>query len=376
MKKIAVIGAGGWGLALGLLLSEKKNQVTFWCYNEKEKQDILQHRENKRCLPGVKIPLEIAFTNDMAEALEMADIAIIAVPSKAVRTTARLMSQHIAPETIIVNVSKGIEEESLLCLADVINEEMSNPVVVLSGPSHAEEVARHIPTTVVVSSVNMDKAREVQELFMNQYFRIYTNDDLIGVELGGALKNVIALAAGIVEGMGYGDNTKAALITRGIAEMARLGTKMGGKAEGALKNVIALAAGIVEGMGYGDNTKAALITRGIAEMARLGTKMGGKAETFAGLTGIGDLVVTCTSGHSRNRRAGELVGQGFTIEEAMKQVNMVVEGVPTTKAGYALMQKYEVEMPILSAIYEALFEGQPVKETINSLMMRHRKDEH
>ena len=329
MKKIAVIGAGGWGLALGLLLSEKKNQVTFWCYNEKEKQDILQHRENKRCLPGVKIPLEIAFTNDMAEALEKADIAIIAVPSKAVRTTARLMSQHIAPETIIVNVSKGIEEETLLCLADVINEEMSNPVVVLSGPSHAEEVARHIPTTVVVSSVHMDKAREVQELFMNQYFRIYTNDDLIGVELGGALKNVIALAAGIVEGMGYGDNTKAALITRGIAEMARLGTKMGGK-----------------------------------------------AETFAGLTGIGDLVVTCTSGHSRNRRAGELVGQGFTIEEAMKQVNMVVEGVPTTKAGYALMQKYEVEMPILSAIYEALFEGQPVKETINSLMMRHRKDEH
>ena len=175
----------------------------------------------------------------------------------------------------------------------------------------------------------MDKAREVQELFMNQYFRIYTNDDLIGVELGGALKNVIALAAGIVEGMEYGDSTKAALITRGIAEMARLGTKMGGK-----------------------------------------------AETFAGLTGIGDLVVTCTSGHSRNRRAGELVGQGFTIEEAMKQVNMVVEGVPTTKAGYALMQKYEVEMPILSAIYEALFEGQPVKETINSLMMRHRKDEH
>lgn len=329
MKKIAVIGAGGWGLALGLLLSEKKNQVTFWCYNEKEKQDILQHRENKRCLPGVKIPLEIAFTNDMAEALEKADIAIIAVPSKVVRTTARLMSQHIAPETIIVNVSKGIEEETLLCLADVINEEMSNPVVVLSGPSHAEEVARHIPTTVVVSSVHMDKAREVQELFMNQYFRIYTNDDLIGVELGGALKNVIALAAGIVEGMGYGDNTKAALITRGIAEMARLGTKMGGK-----------------------------------------------AETFAGLTGIGDLVVTCTSGHSRNRRAGELVGQGFTIEEAMKQVNMVVEGVPTTKAGYALMQKYEVEMPILSAIYEALFEGQPVKETINSLMMRHRKDEH
>lgn len=329
MKKIAVIGAGGWGLALGLLLNEKKHQVTFWCYSENEKNDILQHRENKRCLPSIKIPLEIAFTNDMAEALQGADVAIMAVPSKAIRTTAQMMKEAIEPETIVVNVSKGIEESTLLCLAEVIREELSNPVVVLSGPSHAEEVARHIPTTVVVSSTDMMKAHEVQELFMNEYFRVYTNDDLIGVELGGALKNVIALAAGIVEGMGYGDNTKAALITRGIAEMARLGTEMGGK-----------------------------------------------METFAGLAGIGDLVVTCTSGHSRNRRAGELVGQGFTIEEAMKQVNMVVEGVPTTKAAYALMKKYKVEMPILTAINEVLFEGKPVKETIYSLMMRDKKDEH
>lgn len=329
MKKIAVIGAGGWGLALGLLLNEKKHQVTFWCYSEKEKNDILQHRENKRCLPSIKIPLEIAFTSDMAEALQGADVAIMAVPSKAIRSTAQIMKKAIEPETVIVNVSKGIEESTLLCLAEVIHDELSNPVVVLSGPSHAEEVARHIPTTVVVSSTDMMKAYEVQELFMNEYFRVYTNDDLIGVELGGALKNVIALAAGIVEGMGYGDNTKAALITRGIAEMARLGTEMGGK-----------------------------------------------METFAGLAGIGDLVVTCTSGHSRNRRAGELVGQGFTIEEAMKQVNMVVEGVPTTKAAYALMKKYKVEMPILTAINEVLFEGKPVKETIYSLMMRDKKDEH
>ncbi|MBU3805203.1 MAG: NAD(P)H-dependent glycerol-3-phosphate dehydrogenase [Candidatus Cellulosilyticum pullistercoris] len=328
MKKIAVIGAGGWGLALGLLLNEKKHQVTFWCYDEKEKNDILQHRENKRCLPGIKIPLEISFTNDMKEALQKADIAIMAVPSKAIRSTAQLMKEAIEPQTIVVNVSKGIEEHTLLCLADVINEEITNPVVVLSGPSHAEEVARHIPTTVVVSSTDMVKACEVQELFMNEYFRVYTNDDLIGVELGGALKNVIALAAGIVEGMGYGDNTKAALITRGIAEMSRLGVEMGGK-----------------------------------------------METFAGLTGIGDLVVTCTSGHSRNRRAGELVGQGFSIEEAMKQVNMVVEGVPTTKAAYALMKKYNVEMPILTAINGVLFEGKPVKETIYSLMMRDKKDE-
>lgn len=329
MKNIAVIGAGGWGLALGLLLNEKKHQVTFWCYSEKEKDDILQYRENKRCLPGIKIPLEIKFTNEMSEALREADVAIMAVPSKAVRTTAKLMKDCICSNTTVVNVSKGIEETTLLCLADVISEELTNPVVILSGPSHAEEVARHIPTTVVVSSKNMDKAYEVQELFMNEYFRVYTNDDLIGVELGGALKNVIALAAGIVEGMGYGDNTKAALITRGIAEMTRLGVKMGGK-----------------------------------------------METFAGLTGIGDLVVTCTSGHSRNRRAGELVGQGFTIDEAMQQVNMVVEGVPTTKAGYALMQRYQVEMPILSAIYEVLFNGQPVQEMINNLMMRHKKDEH
>ncbi|MBE6023648.1 MAG: NAD(P)H-dependent glycerol-3-phosphate dehydrogenase [Cellulosilyticum sp.] len=329
MKKIAVIGAGSWGLALGLLLHEKNNEVIFWCYKEQEKDMILQCREHKRCLPGIKIPIEIKFTCDLKEALTDVDVAILAVPSKAIRETARKMKSNIAANTIVVNVSKGIEDGTLLCLAEVIEEELGNSVVVLSGPSHAEEVARHIPTTVTVSSSQMNKAYEIQELFMNQYFRVYTNDDLIGVELGGALKNVIALAAGIVEGMGYGDNTKAALITRGIAEMTRLGVAMGGK-----------------------------------------------ASTFSGLTGIGDLVVTCTSGHSRNRRAGELVGQGLTIEEAMERVNMVVEGVPTTKAAYGLMQKYQVEMPILNAIYSVLFEKQPVKETIDCLMMRNKRDEH
>lgn len=329
MKKITVIGAGGWGLALGLMLNEKRNEVTFWCYDPKEEEDILQHRENKRCLPGIKIPLEIRFTCDMQEALGEADIAIIAVPSKAIRSTAIQMKPYLQEKTILVNVSKGIEEETLLRLSQVITEETGKYPVVLSGPSHAEEVARHIPTAVVVSSVCMKDAKIVQDLLMNEYFRVYTNEDIIGIELGGALKNVIALAAGIVEGMGYGDNTTAALITRGIAEMTRLGSEMGGH-----------------------------------------------ATTFAGLTGIGDLVVTCTSGHSRNRRAGELVGQGFTIDEAMKQVNMVVEGVPTTKAGYALMQKYHVDMPILSAIYACLFEGKPVQETVNALMLRNKKDEH
>lgn len=329
MKKVTIMGAGSWGLALGLLLNENKNQVTFWCYNPKEKDEILQHREHKRCLPGIKIPLEIQFTCDLEEALNEAEVAVIAVPSRAVRSTVQKMKPFLSPKTIIVNVSKGIDEDSLQRLSEVIKEESGKDAVILSGPSHAEEVARHIPTTVTVSSVDMEKARVIQDLFMNSYFRVYTNDDLVGIELGGALKNVIALAAGIVEGMGYGDNTKAALMTRGIAEMTRLGVAMGGH-----------------------------------------------KETFAGLAGIGDLIVTCTSGHSRNRRAGELVGQGFSMEEAIKQVNMVVEGVPTTKAGYALMKKYHVDMPILSAIYETLFEGTPVKETIARLMMRDKKDEH
>lgn len=328
MKNIAVIGAGGWGLALGLLLNDEGHKVTFWCYDEREKNDILQHRENKRCLPGIKIPLEVAFTTDMGQALESADVAIIAVPSKAIRTTAKAMAPFIPEKAIVVNVSKGIEEESLMRLSQVIEDVLPNNVVVLLGPSHAEEVARHIPTTVVVSSNHMESAVEIQDLFMNKYFRVYTNEDLIGIELGGALKNVIALAAGIVEGIGYGDNTMAALITRGMTEIARLGIAMGGK-----------------------------------------------PSTFAGLTGIGDLIVTCTSGHSRNRRAGELLGQGYTIEEAMEKVNMVVEGVPTTKAGYALMKKYDVEMPILNAIYAALFEKASVAETIDALMMRDKKNE-
>lgn len=329
MKNIAVIGAGGWGLALGLLLNEKGNNVTIWCYDEAEKNSILRYKENKRCLPGIKIPIEISFTTSMQEVLEEKEIVIIAVPSKAIRATVNKMKDYVEAKSIIVNVSKGIEEETLLRLSEVIEEVLLNKVVVLSGPSHAEEVARHIPTTVVVSGRNMNAAEMVQDAFMTQYFRVYTNDDLVGVELGGALKNVIALAAGTVEGIGYGDNTKAALITRGIAEMTRLGVAMGGN-----------------------------------------------PTTFAGLSGIGDLIVTCTSGHSRNRRAGELLGRGYTVDEALEKVNMVVEGVPTTKAGHALMLKYEIEMPILNAIYEALFENKSVKEAISDLMGRDKKSEH
>jgi glycerol-3-phosphate dehydrogenase (NAD(P)+) len=329
MKNIAVIGAGGWGLALGLLLNEKGNNVSIWCYDEVERSSILQYRENKRCLPGIKIPLEVSFTTSMEEVLAKKEIVLIAVPSKAIRSTVNKMKDYIEPESVIVNVSKGIEDETLLRLSEVIEEVLPNKVTVLSGPSHAEEVARHIPTTVVVSGRDMLVAASIQDIFMTQYFRVYTNDDLIGVELGGALKNVIALAAGTVEGMGYGDNTKAALMTRGIAEMTRLGVTMGGN-----------------------------------------------PTTFAGLSGIGDLIVTCTSGHSRNRRAGELLGRGYSVDEALEKVNMVVEGVPTTKAGHALMMKYEIEMPILNAVYETLFENKSVKEAINDLMGRDKKSEH
>lgn len=328
MENITIVGAGSWGLAIGLLLNGEGHNVTFWCYSEQEKEEILQHRENKRCLPGIKIPLEINFTTCMKEALAESNIVVLAVPSKGVRTTTVNMKPYLRKDVIVVNVAKGVEEGSLLRLSEVIEEVIPNPVVVLSGPSHAEEVARHIPTAVTVSSKNLEYAYKIQDLMMTKYFRVYTNADIIGIEIGGALKNVIALATGIIDGMGFGDNTKAALMTRGIAEMTRLGTSMGGD-----------------------------------------------AATFAGLTGIGDLIVTCTSGHSRNRRAGELIGQGYTMEEAIKKVNMVVEGVPTTKACYDLMKKYEVEMPILEAIYSVIFENKPVKETIYNLMMRDKKHE-
>lgn len=328
MENITIVGAGSWGLAIGLLLNGEGHNVTFWCYSEQEKEEILQHRENKRCLPGIKIPLEINFTTCMKEALAESNIVVLAVPSKGVRTTTVNMKPYLRKDVIVVNVAKGVEEGSLLRLSEVIEEVIPNPVVVLSGPSHAEEVARHIPTAVTVSSKNLEYAYKIQDLMMTKYFRVYTNADIIGIEIGGALKNVIALATGIIDGMGFGDNTKAALMTRGIAEMTRLGTSMGGD-----------------------------------------------AATFAGLTGIGDLIVTCTSGHSRNRRAGELIGQGYTMEEAIKKVNMVVEGVPTTKACYDLMKKYEVEMPILEAIYSVIFANKPVKETIYNLMMRDKKHE-
>ena len=270
------------------------------------------------------------FTNDLEEAMAEKDVLVLAVPSPFTRSTARSMKPYLTKGQLIVNVAKGIEETTLMTLSEQIEEELPEAeVAVLSGPSHAEEVGRGIPTTVVVGAKKKETAEYLQNIFMNQVFRVYTSPDIMGIELGGSLKNVIALAAGIADGLGYGDNTKAALITRGIAEMTRLGVKMGGK-----------------------------------------------METFAGLTGMGDLIVTCASMHSRNRRAGILIGQGKTMQEAMDEVQMVVEGVYSAKAGLKLAKKYDISMPIVAEVNAVLFDGKPAKEAVNELMMREGTSEH
>ncbi len=324
------MGAGSWGLALALVLHDNNHEVTVWCYSEEEKNAIETEGENKRCLPGVKLPKTMTFTTSQEEAIKDKDIVVIAIPSAFMRENIKQMAPFIKDHQIIVNVSKGLEYSTLSRLSEVIQSELpSNPVVVLSGPSHAEEVSRKLPTTVTVSSKSKEAAHEIQTVFMTDYFRVYTNPDLIGVELGAALKNVIAFAAGAVEGMGYGDNTKAALMTRGLTEITRLGVAMGAN-----------------------------------------------QQTFSGLSGIGDLIVTCTSPHSRNRYAGELVGKGYSLDEAIEKVNMVVEGIHTAKGAYLLKEKYDVQMPIITAVYRALFEGLSADEALSGLMARDKKDEH
>ncbi|HHX60727.1 MAG TPA: NAD(P)H-dependent glycerol-3-phosphate dehydrogenase [Epulopiscium sp.] len=329
-KKICVMGAGSWGLALALLLDDNHHEVTVWCYSKEEKEAIELEGENKRCLPGVQIPKRMKFTTSDEDAIKDKDIVVIAIPSEFMRENIQQMAPFIKEHQIIVNVSKGLEYSTLSRLSEVIQSELpNNPIVVLSGPSHAEEVSRRLPTTVTVSSQSKQAAHEIQTVFMTDYFRVYTNPDLMGVELGAALKNVIAFAAGALEGMGYGDNTKAALMTRGLTEITRLGVAMGAN-----------------------------------------------QQTFSGLSGIGDLIVTCTSPHSRNRYAGELIGKGYSLEEALEKVNMVVEGVHTAKGAYLLKEKYNVQMPIITAVYKTLFEGLTVKDALHSLMVRDKKDEH
>ncbi len=327
MAKVTVLGAGSWGVALSIVLSRNGHEVTVWSILEDEVNMLRKDREHKEKLPGVEIPENIDFTSDLKEAVCGRDVLIMAVPSPYVRSTAHLIAAFVKEGQIIVNVAKGIEENTLETLTQIIKEEVPKAsLAVLSGPSHAEEVGRGIPTTCVVGSKDKRVAEYIQNLFMNEVFRIYTSPDVLGIELGGALKNVVALAAGIADGLGYGDNTKAALITRGIGEIARLGMAMGGK-----------------------------------------------LETFCGLTGIGDLIVTCASMHSRNRRAGILIGQGKTMDEAMKEVKMVVEGVYSAKAAYALAKKYHVDVPIISEVNAVLFEGKDASKTVSDLMLRDKK---
>ena len=330
MANVGVMGAGSWGTALAHLLHSNGHQVTVWSINEEEVEMLSKEREHKSKLPGVKIPEDMVFTSDMETAIKEKDFLVLAVPSAFTRGTARNMKPFVKEGQIIVDVAKGIEEDTLMTLSQQIEEEIPQAnVAVLSGPSHAEEVGRGLPTAVVIGAKTEETARYLQEMFMNHVFRVYISSDMLGMELGGALKNVIALAAGIADGMGYGDNTKAALITRGIAEIARLGVKMGGA-----------------------------------------------IESFTGLTGIGDLIVTCASVHSRNRKAGYLMGQGKTMEEAMAEVKMVVEGVYSAKAAAKLGKKYGVALPIVDKVNEVLFEGKDPKEAVDELMLRDSKAEH
>lgn len=329
MAKVNVLGAGSWGTALSLLLHKNGHQVKLWSALENEVKMLNEKREHESKLPGVHIPEDVEITTDLEKCLEDADVAVLAVPSPFTRSTAKQMAPFVKKGQIIVNVAKGVEENTLMTLSEIISEEIpSANVCVLSGPSHAEEVGRGIPTTCVVSAEKRETAEYLQGIFMSPVFRVYTTPDILGVELGGALKNVIALAAGTADGLGYGDNTKAALITRGIAEIARLGTKMG------------------------------------ASM-----------ETFYGLSGMGDLIVTCASVHSRNRKAGYLMGQGYTMQQAMDEVKMVVEGVYSAKAAKSLAEKYDVEMPIIMEVNKVLFEGKTAADAVRDLMIRDKKVE-
>lgn len=323
---IGILGAGSWGTALSILLCGNGHDVCVWSIDPEEVLMLKDYREQRDKLPGVMVPSTIEFTNDMETALKDAEIVVCAVPSPFVRSTMKNASPYIKEGTIVVDVAKGIEDKTYKTMTEIIGEECPQAKRgILSGPSHAEEVGRKIPTTIVAGSKDKEVAETIQDAFMNDYFRVYTSPDVIGIELGGSLKNVIALAAGIVDGLGYGDNTKAALMTRGIAEMSRL--------------VIA---------------------------------MGGNIETVAGLSGIGDLIVTCTSKHSRNRNAGFLIGQGKTYHEAMDEVKMVVEGVYSAKAAYELGKKYNVSMPIVEAVNRVLFEGVNAREEAAGLLLRDR----
>ena len=326
--KISVMGSGGWGTALALVLLENGHDVTLWSYTREESELLAERKENP-LLKGVALPDGLHFTSDL-NCVKSCGAVVLATPSFAVRTTARAVAPLLEPGAVLISVSKGIEKDTSLTLTQAIEQEVgdAHPIVALSGPSHAEEVGRRVPTVVVSASQNREAAELVQDLFMNERFRVYATDDVVGVELGAALKNVIALCAGISDGMGFGDNTKAALMTRGLTEIARLGVAMGGR-----------------------------------------------RETFAGLSGVGDLIVTCTSMHSRNRRCGILIGKGTPTDQAVKEIGAVVEGYYAAANARTLASKVGVEMPIAEAAYQVLYEGKDPHGVIVDLMNRERKYE-
>ncbi|MEW9111357.1 MAG: NAD(P)H-dependent glycerol-3-phosphate dehydrogenase [Cytobacillus gottheilii] len=332
VESIAVIGAGSWGTALAMVLADNGHDVRLWGHKPEQIDEINTHHTNQKYLPDITLPKNIIGHVSLGEALEDAEVLVLAVPTKAIREVVNKITVIRKDPMTIVHVSKGIEPNSLMRISEMIEEEtpshLLKSVVVLSGPSHAEEVSLRQPTTVTVSSKELEEAERIQDLFINQHFRVYTNPDIIGVEIGGALKNIIALAAGITDGLGYGDNAKAALITRGLAEIARLGVKMGAS-----------------------------------------------PLTFSGLTGIGDLIVTCTSVHSRNWRAGNLLGKGQNLQEVLDNMGMVVEGVRTTKAAHQLAEKYQVTMPITDVLYSVLFENVSAKDAVELLMARGKTHE-
>lgn len=328
MSNIFILGAGGFGTALAVMACKSGCQVTLWTPFEAEADLLCLDREHKKLLPGIKIPEEINITTSLEPAKE-AGLVIIATPSAAVRSVAQKLAEHIREGVPAACVSKGLEPGTGKTLSDILDEELPrNPNAVVSGPSHAEEVARGMPTTVVAASRTRSVAELVQDTLMNERFRIYAGDDVLGVELGGALKNVIALAAGVLEGLGAGDNTKAALMTRGITEIARLGIALGAK-----------------------------------------------SETFGGLSGIGDLIVTCSSVHSRNRRCGILIGKGIPAAEAVAEIGMTVEGYPCTKVAYELSQKHKIYMPIVAETYKVLYEGKSAESGVKDLMERPKRHE-
>lgn len=329
MAKIGMIGAGSWGTALAVVLDKNGHEVTVWSAIEAEVLMLKEHREHIEKLPGVELPDTIRYTSGLEQAVSGMDALVLAVPSMYTRQTAHCMAPFVEDGQLVISVAKGIEEDTLMTLSQIIEQEIPQSVTaVLCGPSHAEEVGRGMPSALVAGAKSRETAERVQHYFMNEAFRVYTSPDVLGMEIGASLKNVIALAAGMADGLGYGDNTKAALITRGINEIGRLGLAMGAK-----------------------------------------------YETLSGLTGIGDLIVTCASMHSRNRRAGILMGKGYSMKQAMDEVKMVVEGVYSAKAAMGLAKKYGVALPIIEQVNAALFDDKPVKDAVYALMTRDKKAE-